>query len=375
MSNLQLAPFNNRRQALYCDLPAPGTALRRPSANLGLPAINSRGADPMMSSPLTCLSSYRDVDPRMAVGPLRRMPPQRSTPFYEDYGTPSSSGSGGNCNMYMKPRAMSYPHVHPHYHEPMYPSYPQMSCSNHGPSNSCSSNNLNSNSNSNSNNKSNNNTPTNLNANPDAKSTANKDATSPSGGSLSFLTKNITLRGKIYSLRSSYLLESPKFEAELQKLADKKKESIIPTAVFVHLISYINSETYCNTKVIDEVTLNIVCSTLGCKSCGDFSLGQLNKWAKGGEGEVGSWEEMVGICVLVLCSEKVEEKLKEWLKGYLKGEGGKDGGKGKVGERVVGLLGSRAWADTMGGRPEVETRLLVLLGLRGKEEEGEYRII
>lgn len=71
---------------------------------------------------------------------------------------------------------------------------------------------------------------------------------------------------------------------------------------------------------------------------------------------------------MTMCSERVDEKLKEWLKSYIKHGG-------ERGDRLPRLLQSRAWEMAIGDRPEAETRLLVLMGVRRKEEEGEYRIL
>lgn len=79
--------------------------------------------------------------------------------------------------------------------------------------------------------------------------------------------------------------------------------------------------------------------------------------------EVGSGE-LAEMVAAVLCSDKVAEGLREWLKKYLSDR-----------EREERLVRSRTWAGLCFDHPEVEARLQVLLGLRRKEEEGEWRII
>ncbi|CAG8955397.1 hypothetical protein HYFRA_00014230, partial [Hymenoscyphus fraxineus] len=76
-----------------------------------------------------------------------------------------------------------------------------------------------------------------------------------------FKTKDIFIRGKVYAIRASYLAESPKFEAELMKYVDKKKEELVPRKVVEMLIRYVNEEVYENSSFVDEVT---VCVLAGC---------------------------------------------------------------------------------------------------------------
>jgi hypothetical protein len=79
----------------------------------------------------------------------------------------------------------------------------------------------------------------------------------------------------------------------------------------------------------------------------------------------------VQIVVMVLMSEKVDGGLKEWLKKHLKG-----GGKEELGRRRQNALGGcKDWEKMMDKKPEVGMRLMVLLDLRSKDDDGEYRIV
>jgi hypothetical protein len=280
------------------------------------------------------------MDPRMAAAPIRRMQLQATTPYYDDYDfdplDTSLAYMGG------KTRAMTLPpHMHMSY-DPVYPMHPHCACgSHHGIGCSGSSKSKDSSSNS---------------------SKGEKDE------KLDFKTKDLFIRSKLYSVRASYLAEAPKFEAELTKLMDKKKEDIIPSRILTLLLNYINKEDYTNDNVLDEVTLHVVCTTVNCRSAAEFALERLKRYTKEGN-EIGS-KEMVQIVVMVLMSEKVDNGLKEWLKNHFKGAGNE-----KLGAmRQLALAGCKDWLKVVDQKPEVENRLMVLLDFRVKDDEAGYRI-
>ena len=285
-----------------------------------------------MSASLPHVHPMGGLDPRMAVGPLRRMPLQARNPYYDDYDDPLDPPLG-----YMgKPRAMSHPHMHMPF-EPVYPYHQHCGCGTHHHS-SCN-------------------------------GSKSNDSLSSSSSKSDLKTKDLFIRSKVYSVRASYLAEAPKFEAELTKLMDKKKEDVIPSRIIRLLIDYINKESYKNDNILDEVTLHVVCTTVNCRSAAEFALERLKKFSK--EGNEIPAHDMAQICVIIFCSEKVEDKLKEWLKAHLKGTGDK-----KLGLGRQDLLGnSKAWNELMDKKPEVGTRLLVLLDIRVKDDEGEFRIL
>ncbi|KAK6584846.1 hypothetical protein PZA11_003070 [Diplocarpon coronariae] len=133
---------------------------------------------------------------------------------------------------------------------------------------------------------------------------------------LDFKTKDVTVRGKARAVRATYLIEAPKFESDLVKYMEKKKEDDVPERVVDMLISWINREQYPNEDLFDEVTLHILASNVGCKSIQEQSLKKL----KGMEENLDP-AELFRIVGTVYLSSKVDKDLKGWLvkllrKGY-----------------------------------------------------------
>jgi hypothetical protein len=173
-------------------------------------------------------------------------------------------------------------------------------------------------------------------------------------------TKDITIRGKARPIRASYLTEASKFEADLTKYLEKKKEDTIPDAVIDMLFSFINREQYTNNSLIDEVTLNILAHNVGAKSAAAYSLDRLKKYNL----EVGG-QELTNIIASVVISSKVDSGLKEWLKKYLKND-----------DRFLHLRRtSRYWWSMVDGRPEVEMETLRLLGEIPEASDEGIRIL
>jgi hypothetical protein len=180
-------------------------------------------------------------------------------------------------------------------------------------------------------------------------------ASSSSKSEFDFKTKDITIRGKARAVRASYLTEAPKFEADLVKYLDKKKEDVVPDRVIGMLVDFINCEDYKNSNVLDEVTLNILAHNVGAKSAVDYSLSRLKKL----DIDVGI-QDLTNIVGTIMMCSKVDAGLKAWLKKYLQNE-----------ERLYRLSCSIPWANLIMSRPEIEMETMRLLGrLREPEDEG-----
>ncbi|KAF4634544.1 hypothetical protein G7Y89_g3567 [Cudoniella acicularis] len=341
--NAQLAPFADSRRGLYANISSPHRRdIRGPYPEwdrmMGMPPMSNpyidarrrrqpHAGDSYLNATLACPHPWRDMPLRDPLSPglvpTRRMPLSRP-PYYDDHAHYSHPHSQPyDCCSGQKYSRPLPQHSH-HHHELTYPC-----CSGSSSSSKEKEKDSSSSSSSNSNNKS----------------------------DFDFKTKDISVRGKVYTVRASYLSEAPKFEADLVKYMDKKKEEVLPSRVLEMLISFINRETYKNNSPLDEVTLNILAHNVGAKSVVEYSLGRLKM------DEVGT-QEMTDIVAAILCSDKVAEGLKEWLKKHLGDR-----------EREWKLMGSRSWTGLVFDHPEVEARLQVLLGIRRKEEEGDYRIL
>ena len=169
-----------------------------------------------------------------------------------------------------------------------------------------------------------------------------------------FKTKDVTIRGKARAVRASYLAEASKFEVDLVKYMEKKKEEDVPDRVIDMLISFINREEYTNENLLDEVTLNIVASNVGAKSAADYSLGRLKK--------VDCDIPAIDLChviKLITQSSRVDDGLKKWLVKYLKAD-----------NRDWRLAGSSAYRQLEVDRPEVVAELERMMGVRGDVDDG-----
>lgn len=172
-------------------------------------------------------------------------------------------------------------------------------------------------------------------------------------------TKDIVIRGKAKVIRQSYLHESPKFEAELVKYLDKKSTDQIPENVVDLLISFINSNDYQNSDVVDEVTLNILAHNVGCKSVVDFSLSNLKKRL-----EVRNTQELGEITAMILMCTKVDSGLKGWLKKLLE--------KNNC-DFAARLLDDVGFHRLVEDRPEIGVELYRLVGALPQPKDDKYR--
>lgn len=175
-------------------------------------------------------------------------------------------------------------------------------------------------------------------------------------------TKDILIRGKTYKVRKSFLVDAGKFEADVGKYLEKKSEEACPNNVVEMLIDFINTES-CNAKtLLDLVTMNVLASSLGVKSAGEYSLNHLKKYEV--DYDVGA-VECTQICVAVLLSGKVDDKLTEWLKKYLKYD-----------QRWLNMARSSYFFDIVARKPELELAVAQLMGVVEKDDrEDGLRIL
>jgi len=175
-----------------------------------------------------------------------------------------------------------------------------------------------------------------------------------------FKTKDITVRGKSYAVRKSYLADSNKFEADLIKYADKKKEEQLPEHIIAMLIQFINEESCDYKTVFDLVLLNILAFTLGAKSACEYSMGQLKKLPYNHRM---SSEQLTNICGTIILSAKVDDKLEEWLKTYLENDNN------------LRLLSSPHFEYLVEEHPEVYRKILALTGRIKEADDSQLAIL
>ncbi len=174
-----------------------------------------------------------------------------------------------------------------------------------------------------------------------------------------FKLKDVTVRGKARAVRASFLIEAPKFEADLVKYMDKKKEDDVPEEVVDMLISWINTENYKNSNPFDEVTLHILASNVGCKSVLEQSIARLKTMQSSLVPD-----ELVKIIGTIFLSSRVDGGLKKWLVKLLK-------------ERNLwkGLYTITKFNAMVMERPEVEAELVRELGVISQPDDEGLRTL
>lgn len=181
------------------------------------------------------------------------------------------------------------------------------------------------------------------------------DAGSKEKKEYAFKTKDVTLRGKSYQIRKSFLADLGKFENDLIKFVDKKSEEELPESVIQLLIDFINDESCDSDAALDLVGLNILASNLGYRSAVDSSLQQLKKL----DGKyLIRIDELAKICGAITMSGKVDEGIESWLKKSLRDE-----------DTFHALESSRQFRVLVANHPEVWTRLQMIMGWRDKDNE------
>ncbi len=177
--------------------------------------------------------------------------------------------------------------------------------------------------------------------------------------SFDYKTRDVTIRGKAFAVRASYLLEQGKFEKELVSFMDKKTEEEVPDRVVDMLISFINCEAYENKDPLDEVTLNVLASNVGAKSVVEFSQGRM----KDLERRVNE-DNLVDIVCTIMRSSNVNDSMKKWLEKYL-----------RKGDGWMFLNDLKDFNRVIRDHPEVMVELEVMLGLRGKPQDDGQRVL
>jgi hypothetical protein len=166
-----------------------------------------------------------------------------------------------------------------------------------------------------------------------------------------FKTKDMTVRGKSYKVRASYLTDNTKFEGDLIKYMEKKKDEQVPDRVVEMLINFINGEDYENHDALDEVRLNILASNVGCKSAVQHSLGRL-KAAKIGP------EVLAHLSGTIFLCSKVEGELKTWWHKCTKDE-----------QVMQEVIRQPIWRHTYETHPEVGVEIEKMRGIRAPDED------
>jgi hypothetical protein len=171
----------------------------------------------------------------------------------------------------------------------------------------------------------------------------------------SFKTKDVTMRGKSYSIRKNFLADLHKFENELVKFVDKKSEEEVPDHVVQMLVDFINKESCDSNTALDLVGLNILASNLRAKSAMEYSLQRL----KDVEFDYPiRAAELTKICGTITMSGGVDEGLETWLRKFI-----------QTNDALRILESSQSFHTLLSGNPEVWTRLEKIMGWRERENE------
>lgn len=177
---------------------------------------------------------------------------------------------------------------------------------------------------------------------------------------LPFKTKDITIRGKTYAVRKSFLDDCGKFEKDVQGYADKKNDKILPDEVIRHLINIINDTPIGASSVLDLVTLNILANSVGVKSAVKSSLEFLDTFTSRNPP---SGNDLVQICASIFLSSKVDDGLMNWIKKYLKDFG------------TIELTDASGWRGLVRDHPEITVAIETLLGMREKPDDDGLRML
>lgn len=169
-------------------------------------------------------------------------------------------------------------------------------------------------------------------------------------------TKDVTIRGKTYSVRKAFLEDCGKFEKDIQSYADKKNDTMVPDYVIQMLIDCVNEKPIAARKVLDLVTLNIAANNVGVKSVVKKSQKMLDDSAPV-EGEA-----FVDIVATVLLSSKVPDGLTSWLEKELRAGGYYD------------LIYSSSYPGLIADHPEVCVSVETMVGLRAAPDDTGLRV-
>lgn len=173
--------------------------------------------------------------------------------------------------------------------------------------------------------------------------------------------KDVVIRGKTYAIRKTYLSEVGSFEENLLKYMENTSEDTVPERIIEFLVSFINEEKFFTENLHDLITLNILASNIGAKSVMESSLAEINRWEVDREL---SMHGLIDIVVTVTLSSKVDQALKDWLVKYL-----------KYSDRWYDMTMHPMYASVMHSRPEVDTKLAILMGYKDPIDEQGFRIL
>ncbi|KIN04313.1 hypothetical protein OIDMADRAFT_178357 [Oidiodendron maius Zn] len=176
-----------------------------------------------------------------------------------------------------------------------------------------------------------------------------------------FKTRDVTLRGKCYQIRKSFLAEFGKFENEFAKFVEKKSEEELPNEVIQMLVDCINDEPGELNSAINLVGLNILASNLGCRSAVEDSLQELKKIESD---SLIRADELTKICGTITMSGKVDDRLQAWLKRFICKH-----------DAWHLLQNSQKFRLLVTRHPEVKTRLETIMGWRDNEDEFGFMIM
>ncbi|RFU27256.1 hypothetical protein B7463_g9071, partial [Scytalidium lignicola] len=176
-----------------------------------------------------------------------------------------------------------------------------------------------------------------------------------------FETKDVVVRGKTYAIRKSYLSEVGKFEETLVKYMEKASEDAVPDRIVGFLVSFINEEKIHAENLHDLITLNILASNVCAKSVVEYSMAEIKRWDIDRDLPM---HALIDIAVTITLSSKVELALKEWLIKYL-----------KYNDRWYQMTNHPMYLGVMHSRPEVDTKLAILMGYKNSSDEQGFRIL
>lgn len=191
-------------------------------------------------------------------------------------------------------------------------------------------------------------------------STSASSCTNNMAEKLSFATKDILIRNRARVIRASYLHENAKFEGDLSKYLEKKDTRQVPDKVVDLLLGFINTESYNNDDLVDEVTLNILATSVGARSVVDHSLSRL----KNIKAKDVATADMAKIAAMVLMCSKADKGLTAWLKKTMEAD-----------ERALfmKMWSTREYRDIVSERPEVDIALRRLMEVIGAPKDDGYR--
>ncbi|KAG9243702.1 hypothetical protein BJ878DRAFT_509496 [Calycina marina] len=177
-----------------------------------------------------------------------------------------------------------------------------------------------------------------------------------SSSSKSSAKKDITIRGKCYSVRKAFLEDCPKFEKDVQSYADKNNTTV-PDHVIQLLVDCVNDDSFSASNPLDLVTLNILANSVGVKSVIKKSQKMLDGIIPDGG------DAFVKVLATILLSSNVPDDLTNWLRKQLKDNGG-----------FEDLEISPGYWVLLSDHPEIDVTVMTLMGMRSKPDDSGLRM-